>query len=102
MTFFRGLWSSVQGDPIFMRRFNGWSTIVFIALVPVSAVLNLVASTAFVSYLSLVALILGSLSAWQASRVEVEQRAVEKRQKQREAERDEELIRKVDEVTPNA
>jgi cadmium resistance protein CadD (predicted permease) len=102
MNIARALWASVQGDPTFMRRFNGWSTVIFIVLVPVSAILNLVASTAFVSYLSLIALILGSLSAWQASRVEVEQARIEKEAEEKEAKRDEKLIEKIDEVTPDS
>lgn len=69
----KGLWASVQGDPVFMRRFNGWATVFFFALVPVAGITGWVDSTRFISYLSLVALILGSLSAWQAARVEVKQ-----------------------------
>jgi hypothetical protein len=98
MGIFRSLWASVQGDPVFMRRFNGWCTIFFIALVPVSAVTGWVESTSFISYLSLVALILGSLSAWQASRVEVEQARIEQEAKDHEAERDDKIVEKIEEV----
>ena len=28
--------ASVQGDPVFMRRVNGWFTIFWIAMIPVS------------------------------------------------------------------
>ena len=31
MGFVRSLWASVQGDPVFMRRVNGWLTIFWIA-----------------------------------------------------------------------
>jgi hypothetical protein len=27
MTAIKSLWASVQGDPVFMRRVNGWLTI---------------------------------------------------------------------------
>lgn len=97
----KSLWASVQGDPVFMRRFNGWSTIIFLALVPVSAIFNWVASTTFVSYLSLIALILGSLSAWQASRVEVVQQEQEERQDRKGEEKVQEIVEKVDEITPD-
>jgi hypothetical protein len=98
MGIFKSLWASVQGDPVFMRRLNGWCTIFFIALVPVSAITGLVNSTAFISYLSLVALILGSLSAWQASRVEVEQQRIEQEAKEHESERDDMIVEKIEEV----
>ena len=34
MGFVRALWASVQGDPVFMRRVNGWLTIFWIAMIP--------------------------------------------------------------------
>jgi hypothetical protein len=71
----RSLWASVQGDPVFMRRVNGWLTIFWIVLIPVSGALRWVASNIFISYLSEIALVLGSWSAWQAARVEVKQDA---------------------------
>lgn len=30
------LWASVQGDPVFMRRVNGWLTLFWILMIPVS------------------------------------------------------------------
>ena len=30
------LWDHVQGDPVFMRRVNGWLTMFWIAMIPVS------------------------------------------------------------------
>jgi hypothetical protein len=30
------LWASVQGDPVFMRRVNGWLTFFWIVMIPIS------------------------------------------------------------------
>lgn len=79
----RSLWASVQGDPVFMKRVNGWLTIFWLALIPVAWATGWVNSPAFISYLSMIALVLGSWSAWQAARVEVMQ--AEQENKNREA-----------------
>ena len=34
MNVVRSLWASVQGDPKFMRRVNGWFTIFWIVMIP--------------------------------------------------------------------
>jgi hypothetical protein len=78
----RSLWASVQGDPVFMMRVNGWLTIFWIILIPVSFWTGWVDETRYVSALSLVALVLGSWSAWQAARVEVKQDKMEKEKQQ--------------------
>jgi hypothetical protein len=70
---FKSLWVSVQGDPVFMRRVNGWLTIFWIAMIPVSLATGWVNSVVYVSALSLWALVAGHWSAWQAARVEVHQ-----------------------------
>jgi hypothetical protein len=75
----RSLWASVQGDPVFMKRVNGWLTIFWMALVPVAWATGWVNSPAFISYLSMIALVLGSWSAWQAARVEVVQQQQERK-----------------------
>jgi hypothetical protein len=69
----KSLWASVQGDPVFMRRVNGWLTVFWIAMIPVSLATGWVSSVQYVSALSLWALVSGHWSAWQAARVEVEQ-----------------------------
>lgn len=69
----KSLWESVQGDPLFMRRVNGWLTIFWIAMIPISFVMHWLDSVIFVSALSLWALVSGHWSAWQAARVEVKQ-----------------------------
>jgi hypothetical protein len=73
----KSLWASVQGDPVFMRRVNGWLTIFWIAMIPVSLITGWVNSVVYVSALSLWALVSGHWSAWQAARVEVAQQAQE-------------------------
>lgn len=69
----RSLWESVQGSPVFMRRVNGWFTIFWIAMIPVSAEMGWLKSVTYVSALSLWALVSGHWAAWQAARVEVTQ-----------------------------
>jgi hypothetical protein len=69
----KSLWASVQGDPIFMRRVNGWLTMFWLVMIPVSLETGWVKSVTYVSALSLWALVSGHWSAWQAARVEVNQ-----------------------------
>src|SRR5467141_4679849 len=71
--FVRSLWESVQGDPVFMRRLNGWLTLFWVAMIPVSLAMGWLKSVTYVSALSLWALVSGHWSAWQAARVEVNQ-----------------------------
>jgi hypothetical protein len=63
----------VQGDPVFMRRVNGWLTVFWIAMIPVSYLAGWLNSVVYVSALSLWALVSGHWAAWQAARVEVVQ-----------------------------
>ena len=63
----------MQGDPVFMRRINGWFTIFWVVMLPVSYAMGWLSSVTFVSALSLWALVSGHWSAWQAARVEVYQ-----------------------------
>jgi hypothetical protein len=60
-------------DPKRMRAFAGWNVIFWIVLIPVSIFTGWVHSSAFISYLSEIALVLSSLSWWQSGRVEVKQ-----------------------------
>src|SRR5881398_1064726 len=81
--FVRSLWESVQGDPVFMRRLNGWLTLFWVAMIPVSLAMGWLKSVTYVSALSLWALVSGHWSTWQAARVEVtQQQEVEKREKE--------------------
>jgi len=83
------IWASVQGDPVFMRKFNGWMTVFWIVMLPISVLTGLVNIVAYVSLLSIYALVTGHLSAWQAARVEV---------KQDEQDKENDLEEKVDEI----
>jgi hypothetical protein len=79
----KSLWTSVQGDPVFMRRVNGWLTVFWLAMIPISIVTHWISSVTYVAALSLWALVSGHWSAWQAARVEVNQaREARERQKQ--------------------
>lgn len=64
-----------------MRRVNGWLTIFWVAMIPVSLVTGWIASVQYVAALSLWALVSGHWSAWQAARVEVTQQAAEAEQR---------------------
>ncbi len=88
MTVLKSLWSSIQGDPVFMRRMNGWLTILWIVMIPVSLVTHWVTSVVYVSALSLWALVSGHWSAWQAARVEVAQQEEAKRHAEEDIPRD--------------
>jgi hypothetical protein len=67
------LWASIQGDPVFMRRVNGWLTVFWLIMIPISIATGWISSVTYVACLSLWALVSGHWSAWQAARVEVEQ-----------------------------
>jgi hypothetical protein len=73
MNVIRSLWASIQGDPVFMRRVNGWLTVFWIIMIPVSLITGWISSVTYVAALSLWALVSGHWSAWQAARVEVRQ-----------------------------
>jgi hypothetical protein len=75
MSLVKSLWASVQGNPLLMQRVNGWLTLFWVAMIPVSIGLGLLSSVTYVAALSLWALVSGHWSAWQAARVEVEQMA---------------------------
>jgi hypothetical protein len=74
----KSLWKMIQGDPKFMRRVNGWLTIFWIVMIPVSLITGWISSVTYVAALSLWALVSGHWSAWQAARVEVEQQKEER------------------------
>jgi hypothetical protein len=73
VTVVNSLWASIQGDPKFMRAVNGWLTVFWLAMIPVSLVTGWISSVTYVAALSLWALVSGHWSAWQAARVEVRQ-----------------------------
>ena len=73
MSVMKSLWASIQGDPVFMRRVNGWLTVFWILMIPFSIATGWISSVTYVACLSLWALVSGHWSAWQAARVEVQQ-----------------------------
>jgi hypothetical protein len=73
MSAMKSLWASIQGDPVLMRRVNGWLTIFWIVMIPFSIITGWINSVTYVAALSLWALVSGHWSAWQAARVEVAQ-----------------------------
>jgi hypothetical protein len=79
----KSVWTSIQGDPVFMRRVYGWLTIFWLVMIPVSIATHWIDSVSYVAALSLWALVSGHWSAWQAARVEVEQaKEAERRKKE--------------------
>jgi hypothetical protein len=62
-------------DPNKFKAINGWLTVLWIVLIPVSAAFGLLTSVTYVSALSLYAIVTGHMSTWQAARVEARQEA---------------------------
>lgn len=58
-----------------MRKVQGWATLFWIVMIPVAGVTGLVKSTSFISYLSLIALVLSQGAWWAAASVEARQAA---------------------------
>lgn len=78
----RSLWSSIQGDPVFMRKVNGHLTLHWLCHFPVVIFIYFVfpetwekVSILYLALVSIYANVAGHLAAWQASRVEVQQQA---------------------------
>ena len=63
-----------------MRRVNGWLTVFWIAMIPISIMTHWISSVTYVAALSLWALVSGHWAAWQAARVEVNQQREDQRQ----------------------
>lgn len=61
------------GRPRFLKAFHGWCTVFWVPFTVFAGAVGWVNSAAFISYMSMTALWLGSFSAWQAVRVEVKQ-----------------------------
>lgn len=64
---------SFFGRPEFLQSFHGWGTVFWFILWGAAAFFGWLKQVQFVSHISMIALILGSWSAWQATRVEVKQ-----------------------------
>ena len=76
------LCASVRDDPGLMRRVNGWLTIFWIVMIPISIITGWISSVTYVAALSIWALVAGHWSSWQAARVEVEQQREEDERQQ--------------------
>lgn len=61
------------GRPAFLRAFHGWCTAAWLPITALAYLAGWLQSVLFVSVVSMVALFLGSFSAWQAARVEAQQ-----------------------------
>jgi hypothetical protein len=61
------------GRPGFLRAFHGWSTAFWIPFTGMAFLFGWSDKVWFVTLISMIALFLGSFSAWQAARVEVKQ-----------------------------
>lgn len=61
------------GRPSFLRAFHGYCVVTWIVLWVVATWTGWIHDVAYVSHLSQLALVLGSLSAYQAARVEAQQ-----------------------------
>lgn len=93
----RSIWSSIQGDPVFMRRVNGWLTMFWLVMIPISYTMHWLSSVVYVSALSLWALVAGHWSSWQAARVEVAQEREVR--KQRDDPMEDKVVNKIIEKT---
>lgn len=60
-------------SPLAMRRFNGWATVFWIIMIPISIATGWIALVTFLGAISLWALVAGHLGAWQSARVECKQ-----------------------------
>jgi len=68
----RSLWAMVQGDPVFMRRVNGWLAVLWLVAAPPICIWWS-SSVPFLVFVSVYAVVTGHWAAWQAARVEVRQ-----------------------------
>lgn len=81
MTVLKSLWASISSDPRFMMRLNSWLTLFWILMIPISIFTGWIYSVAYVSALSLWALVSGHWSAALAARVELRQDQIEEERK---------------------
>ena len=77
--YIKSIWNMIEGDARFMRHVNGFLTIFWIVMIPVSYAMHWLESVTFVSALSLWALVSGHWAAWQAARVEATQQKEERK-----------------------
>lgn len=76
-----------------MRRVNGWLTMFWLVMIPISFTMHWLSSVVYVSALSLWALVAGHWSSWQAARIEVAQKR--EAEKQRENPVEDRVVKKI-------
>jgi 3-mercaptopyruvate sulfurtransferase SseA len=81
-----------------MRGLNGWLTIFWIIMIPVSILTGWISSVTYVAALSLWALVSGHWSAWQAARVEVKQEKEEEKEEEKQEDLPAEIAKRVVEL----
>jgi hypothetical protein len=69
----RDLWGRLQEEPVLMRKAQGWLTVVWVVMIPLSLATGWVKSVTFVSALSLWALVASHGAWWAAASVECRQ-----------------------------
>jgi hypothetical protein len=83
-------------DPVLMRKAQGWITILWVVLIPISLALGWVKSVTFVSALSLWALVASHGAWWAAASVECKQAEREKEEEEIPKEVVEKLVEQTD------
>ncbi|HEV7585603.1 MAG TPA: hypothetical protein VGO14_07475 [Solirubrobacteraceae bacterium] len=83
-------------DPVLMRKAQGWITILWVVLIPVSLTLGWVKSVTFVSALSLWALVASHGAWWAAASVECKQAEREEEEEDIPGEVVEKLVKQTD------
>lgn len=76
-------------NTVLFRKINGWLTVIWIAMIPISIVTGWIGSVPFIAAISIYALVTGHLSTWQSGRVEVEQ-------EENEAKKDDDFERRIE------
>jgi hypothetical protein len=67
------IWGKLTDEPVHMRRAQGWLTMLWLAMIPLSLATGWVKSVTFVSALSLWALVASHGAWWAAASVECRQ-----------------------------
>jgi hypothetical protein len=67
------VWGKLKEEPVYMRRAQGWLTMLWLAMIPLSLATGWVKSVTFVSALSLWALVASHGAWWAAASVECRQ-----------------------------
>lgn len=88
-------WESFISNVVLFKKINGYLTLFWILMIPISIVTGWISSVAFIAAISIYALVTGHLSTWQAARVEVNQEEVAEK---KDDDFEDRIEKKVDEV----